>query len=247
MSQTDDPNFAYRMQLQYDRSNEKLVVLEALNNIIGERNFRSSLDIACGPGELTKALSEKSDSLTLVEITESYRELLHKKFPKAKIIIDSIDNLHFEASFDAILFSHAYYYWTESEWVNLTKRILSFLRPGASLFLVMNSDSGDWWKMIQHFWSQFPETKTFSYRAWSLFKKQLSELGQIKTIPLRYYYKFPEEEAVEVLNASVLAFTEPKMVQKYKKQALDFCNNFDRENGLICMNVDCEVIELKTF
>jgi hypothetical protein len=45
-----------------------------------------------------------------------YKDVLAKKFPAAKIVIDSIDNVPLKTEFDLILLSQVLYYFPAGEW-----------------------------------------------------------------------------------------------------------------------------------
>jgi SAM-dependent methyltransferase len=245
VGEAENATYVSRMQLQYERTNEKALVSEALSKILGHRLFSHSLDVGPGPGEVTVPLAERTDRLTLVELNEDYREQLTQKFPTAKVIIDSIHNLSFSEEFDAILFSQALYYIPESQWISFIKSLFLFLKKQGSLFIVLNNEHGDFNRLVRSVWAQHPEAKTFAFRQSEEFRNDLSSLGQLNCHSLTYQWKFSPEDALSVVGSSVLAVSDKKMLNIIKETVSQFTQSLPTEGTHKVMNVGCDILELK--
>ena len=190
LTDAETAGYVARMQTQYDHTDEKRLISEALNQVMTTRRFAQALDIGPGPGAVTRPLYDRADHLTLVELNEDYRAPLAAEFPRAQIIIDSIHNRTYPTTFDAILFSHGFYYLDDVEWVPFARRLMSYLKPGGSLFTVMNNDEGDGARIIRSFWEKHPEMKTHSFPDWTKFKGELAALGALSSHSLTYHWHF---------------------------------------------------------
>jgi trans-aconitate methyltransferase len=243
--QTDDPTYAARMQAMYDRTDEKPVLKAHLTQVLGKRRFSHALDVGPGPGELTEVLHQHSDRLTLVEITPSFEPVLKRRFPAARVVIDSIGTFDLKQEFDAILYSQGLYYQPESEWFSICKRLYDSLLTGGELILIMNTDSGDYWKTIDHFWALSAELKTFYYRPWSQFRKELSRLGEMKVTPVSYGADFSQDEIDDYMGGGLLALLDSEVEAKYRARIHEFSQQFLRPDGRYVMKIDCEIVTLK--
>ena len=244
-SDAQTAGYVSRMQAQYDHTDEKPLVRAALDRVMDGRRFGRALDIGPGPGDVTGPLSDRSDQLTLVELNEDYRAPLSDRFPRAELIIDSIHNRSFPAVFDAILFSHGFYYLSEAEWLPFARRMMGFLEPGGSLFIVMNNDVGDGAQFLRTFWAKHPELKTHSFPQWTDFKRELSQLGVMTSHSLTYHWSFHAEETVSVLGSAILALPREEDVLKVAPELHAYANTLAREGGKIVMNVGADVVELR--
>ena len=243
--QTDDPTYAARMQAMYDRSNEKPLLREKLEKILRGRSFRHALDVGPGPGFVTEILAQHSKQLTLVEITPSFEKGLRQKFPDARVIIDSIGNVPLKQEFDAVLYSQGLYYQKESEWFSVCKRLHDTLLPGGLLMVVMNTDSGDYWEVVDHCWKKRDELRSFHLKPWSEFKKELGRLGASRTESMVYSSHFTEAEFDDYIGGGLLAVPDRDVFQRNRDFIHEYCQRFRNRDGNYEMNIHCEVVVLE--
>ena len=245
--QTDAETAGYvaRMQTQYDHTDEKRLISEALDRAMNARRFANALDIGPGPGEVTRPLSERADKLTLVELNDEYRAPLAARFPRAEIIIDSIHNRTYSQTFDAILFSHGFYYLDDVEWLPFARRLMSYLKPGGSLFIVMNNDEGDGARIIRSFWDKHPEMKTHAFPQWNSFKNELATLGALNSHSVTYHWHFRPEETVKVLGSSILAIHHESHLQEVTPELNAYASTLARDGESFVMNVGADVVEIR--
>src|SRR5690348_10346079 len=90
----------------YADSNEKEILREKLNQVLKNTHYKTALDLGAGPGFVADVLQQYAKDLTLVEITPDYHAELKRKFPQAKIFIQSILDFEFTQQYDVILLSH---------------------------------------------------------------------------------------------------------------------------------------------
>jgi len=233
------------VEAYYSRSNEKPILAEKLGEILAGKKFEYALDVGPGPGLVTQPLACRTKQLTLVEITSKYTDTLKSKFPNAKVVVSAIEDFPLNSHYDCILYSQGLYYQPEDEWLSICSRMFNTLTPGGLLILVLNRDSGDWWKIVSHFWGRSPKNKAFHYRRSSEFKKQLAELGEFQTHVFYHQHHYStEEEFAKLMAYGWLAIQDEEHVAVLDEELRAFANNF-RDGDRFIANVDCEILVLK--
>ena len=134
---TNSANFTASLStLFYADSNEKSVLRHKLRQILADSQCDDAIDLGAGPGLVAEVLQQHAKNLTLVEITSEYYDDLKKKFPQARIEIQSILDFRFSQQYDLMLLSHVLYYIAVDEWENILKKLYANLAPGGKLILV---------------------------------------------------------------------------------------------------------------
>lgn len=248
--QTDDPSYASRMQFFYDRSNEKGILRNNLETLLQGRRFKNALDIGPGPGEISGVLYQRAEKLTLIEIKEDYKESLQEQYPQAEVVIGSIHEYPLKPIYDAILFSQGYYYLPENQWLGFAQRLLDALTPGGILIIILNADRGDGWETVHHFWERGPEFRTFHYRPWSDFKKDLASLCskmnvQLESFPHQYEAAVHKDEIVDFVGGTLLAITDPTLVRKHASLFEGFSQRFLQPDGTYLFRFQGEIVILR--
>lgn len=182
-----------RIEGYYKYSNEKKVASTVLNKVL-KKNYPSVLDVGSGDGTLTQYFADRTDNLHLCEINAFYENKLKNRFPKACIEIDDIWNVKLKR-YDLIHFSQGLYYHKKEKWQSLIDHLMSSLSEDGELLLVMNNDTGDWWKAVQSVWSTKPQSLKFYYEPFSHFLKELKNKYHTYEESFSYEVKFPSVEA----------------------------------------------------
>jgi SAM-dependent methyltransferase len=179
-----------RIEGYYGFSNEK----EVVRDLLGEHllpNYERALDVGCGSGLITNVLSQRSKHLHLCEANPYYEDDLRENFPNAQIDIVPMQELELK-KYDLILFSQALYYHQESTWYSLIDKLMNSLDENGQLFLILNSDSGDWWRSVNTVWNVAPKFLAFSYIPSSVFVRNLNLKYKVETHPFSYEMNFPD-------------------------------------------------------
>ncbi len=231
--------------LFYSKSDEKFVVRQELGEILGHKRFGKVLDVGPGQGHITEPLAARTDDLTLVEIRADYGEQLRKQFEKARIIIDSIDNVDLPQGFDLILLSHNLYYHRAEEWFPLCKRLHDALAPGGELFIIVNPDAGNWWEIINHFWDRLRPHINFDYIPISRFRKELAKLGPVRSHSYRYQlWVDPGSSFADFVGREMLEINDDQVMKQYEADFAEMEQRFRHVDGSAVLDFHGEIIRV---
>lgn len=241
-----DNSYADRMEgLFYSKSDEKFTVRALLDDILEHKKFNHALDVGPGPGHISEPIARRSRQLTMIEMLPEYEEILRKRFDNAKIMIGSIKEFELTPHYDVILFSHVLYYHPESEWLSLTQRLYDALVPGGELIIALNSDSGDWWKIVQPFWERLRPQITFNYIPLSFFKKELSALGHLHIYPYRYQlWTDPGPTWSVFVGKQMLEIADDQVVADNEAEFTALASQFKQVDGSIVLDFRAEIIRI---
>lgn len=75
---------------------------------------KTVLDLGCGNGALSKALSDKGYNVTGIDASKDFLEIARKNYPEIKFIEADATNFSVQQPFDAV-FSNAVFHWINKE------------------------------------------------------------------------------------------------------------------------------------
>ena len=232
-------------ELYYYRSEEKFVVRQLLDEILGLHTFKHAFDVGAGHGHLTEALAKRSEHLSLIDINRNYEEPLRKLFPDAKIIIDSINNVVLSRDFDLILLSHHLYYHNASDWITLCQRLYDALLPGGQLLIILNTDTGQWWQIISRFWEKLRPFIGFDYIRASQFVQDLEQISAPKVYPFRFQvWVTPGAPFAEFTGKEMLQISSEDAYKSHESEFLDMEKEFLHVDGNVVLDYHGEIIQL---
>jgi len=227
----------------YSKTDEKIIASKMLRDIFSGKMFKNVLDVGAGPGDLSATLADMAEKLTLVEIVSEYEAVLRKRFPDARVIVDTIDNVYLAAEYDFIFLSHVLYYFPEKEWFGLVKRLHEALIPGGNLVIVMMNDTGDWWKIINNYWRPLRKYIRFDYIPLPIFKEGLAKIGPVETYPFTNKVIFDSKDAlIDCIGEEILQINDANVLEKFRGNFIEFASIFNRPNGEISLCCDSEII-----
>ena len=109
--------------------------------LIGDIKGLEVLDVGAGTGKLTRFLLELGAKVSVVEPDREMRSVLERRSPEAHELLGSAEHVPVaDASFDAVLSSSAWHWFTQPEATNEMARVL---RDNGSLFVMWNGFSRD--------------------------------------------------------------------------------------------------------
>lgn len=242
-----DDTFSQRIdELLYSKTDEKAIASKLLSKIFSGRKFAHALDVGAGPGEITKPLADISEKLTIIELLPEYREVLAGKFPKAKIITDSIDNVALKQEYDLIMFSQVLFYFPHEEWFGLVKKLHDALLPNGELVIVMLADSGDWWNIVDRFWKSLRQFIRFDYIPLSIFKKSLSKFGGLRSYPFVSQVFFDSgDAAIDCIGREILQIGDGNVLKKIRPEFTKIASGFKRRGDKTIIDYNSEIIVIK--
>jgi protein-L-isoaspartate O-methyltransferase len=242
-----DNSYANRVEgLFYSKSDEKFTVRALLDEMLGDRRFSSALDVGPGPGHISEPLARRSKHLTMVEKLPQFEELLKRQFENADVIINCINDAQLDKPFDLILCSHVLYYQPESVWLELTTKLHSMLNEGGELLLILNSDSGDWWRMVHQFWDELRPHIGFHYIPLSQFKKGLAAIGSVQTVPYRYQVWIdPGATWCNFVARQMLELKDEQVIADYRERFTALSGNFKQIDTSIVLDFRAEILRIK--
>ncbi|MGA5098869.1 class I SAM-dependent methyltransferase [Streptomyces lavendulocolor] len=109
------------------------------------------VDVGAGTGLFTAGLAEKFDRTVAVEPDPELRRELRTACPDAEVLPVPIAAAEPSGPADLVLCSHVLYYVPEAEWPGHVARMLSWLRPGGELVLVLQHPENACMAMVRHF------------------------------------------------------------------------------------------------
>ena len=97
----------------------------------------SILDLACGPGNISKYLKDKYADLSItgIDFLERMLDLARKNIPDGKFIIGDISTLELDEKFDVVIFGFGLPYLNIDEFENLLYRIKESLVDNGFFYL----------------------------------------------------------------------------------------------------------------
>lgn len=93
------------------------------------------LDLGCGPGILSKYLSNLGYDVTGVDFAEKMISIARELAPKTKFIVSDIARLELDDKFDGIVLAHFLVHFSEEENIRILNKLHNFMNPDASLFI----------------------------------------------------------------------------------------------------------------
>lgn len=93
------------------------------------------LDLGCGPGILSKYLSDLGYDVTGVDFAEQMISIAKELAPNANFIVSDIANLELDDKFDGVVLAHFLVHFSEEENIQILNKLHNFMNPEASLFI----------------------------------------------------------------------------------------------------------------
>ncbi|MEU0273231.1 class I SAM-dependent methyltransferase [Streptomyces sp. NPDC006307] len=109
------------------------------------------VDAGAGTGLFTAGLAERFDRTVAVEPDPALRRELRTACPDAEVLPVPIAAAEPAGPADLVLCSHVLYYVPEADWPGHVARMLSWLRPGGELVLVLQHPHNACMAMVRHF------------------------------------------------------------------------------------------------
>lgn len=98
------------------------------------------LDLGCGPGVLSKYLSDLGYDVTGVDFADRMIFIARKLAPNVNFIVSDIANLELDDTFDGIVLAHFLIHFSEEENIKILNRLHTFMNPEASLFIQFSAN-----------------------------------------------------------------------------------------------------------
>lgn len=242
-----DNSYANRMEgLFYSKSDEKFTVRALLDQIFANRSFERALDVGAGRGHITEPLARRTRQLVLVDRNPGCEEILKQQFPNAKIVVSEIDSAPLVGKFDVVLCSHFLYYQRTDTWVPFCERLLNLLSDSGELLIVLNSDSGDWWKIISHYSATLGNHVSFHYKPLSQFKRELNAFAQVQAHPYRFQVWIePGEAWTRFIGKQILEIEDESLLEQHALDFAQFAKQFKQIDGSVVMEFRSEIVRIR--
>lgn len=102
------------------------------------------LDLACGPGMLTKHLIDKGLQAEGIDLSTDMIEIARQKVPQAKFQVMDMRQLDFpDEAFDGLLVTYGLIYIPSPQLPATLKELNRVLKPGGSIFMINQEGAGD--------------------------------------------------------------------------------------------------------
>ena len=112
------------------------------------------------------------------------------------------------------------------------------------MFVIMNSDSGDWWSILCRYQERLEAHLRFDYQPWRRFReRELSELGVANAVPFSYEIAFESPgEMATFMFRDLLWIRDEALWPKYASEFETLADQFIKENGEPRLDVDAEIV-----
>ncbi len=242
-----DNTYASRIEgLFYSKSDEKFTVRALLDEVFGNAHFDNALDVGPGPGHITEPLALRTRNLTLVERQAHYEPILRKQFPNAKVIISDFEGAGLHGPYNAILLSHVLYYQPVESWSGLCAKLIELLAEKGELYVILNSDAGDWWKIVHHYSPKLAGHMAFHYKPLSQFKRELASIAQVHSHPYRFQVWIePGATWPEFIGKQMLEIKDDAVLEAYDADFAQFVKQFKQVDGSVVMDFRAELVRLR--
>ena len=161
-------------------------------------------------------------------------------------ITQSVCEINFNRRYDLVLLSHYLYYHPCDMWLSFCKYLLSELPDNGILVIIINVDSGDWWRIIKH--AKFVGLKPgFSYIVWSDFREKLRTLANFQYEPYAHTVTFNSIiDFEEFAWRTCLLIDRSLWTENVKLRFLDAVReDFEKVNGSIQLSFHSEICLLQ--
>jgi SAM-dependent methyltransferase len=242
-----DTSYANRIDaLFYSKSDEKFTVRALLDDIFGNRKFERALDVGPGLGHITEPLARRTKHLVLVEPMAEYEEALKQQFSNATVIVAPFGSARLTGKFDLILCSHVLYYQHTSTWLSFCQKLLELLSDDGELLIIMNSDVGDWWKIMHHYSATLGGQIGFHYEPMSQFKRELSAIASVHTLQYRYQVWIePGATWADFIGRQILELRDEAVLKEHEQEFTQFAKQFKQVDGSVVMDFRSEILRVR--
>jgi SAM-dependent methyltransferase len=152
---SDTPEYQRAFKAFLDNTDQKENALAWLTRQVNALPSRQTLiDAGAGTGKLTAALLPSFDRVVAIEPNPSLQADLRAACPTAAVLPATILDARPDTTADFILCSHVFYYIPRSQWGPSLRRLVDWLRPGATLAITIQNPGTDCMQMLDHFFGQ---------------------------------------------------------------------------------------------
>ena len=117
-------------------SDYELARYDAIVTALNHRRYRSAIEPACSVGVLTERLAAITDNLLAFDFSPTAAAQAAARcahLPNVSVTCAALDDRTSFVGLDLVVLSEIGYYFTSSDWLHLTARIIDSLTPGATL------------------------------------------------------------------------------------------------------------------
>jgi trans-aconitate methyltransferase len=240
-----DKAFADR-EVFYSKSDEKFTVRALLDELFGETQFERAMDVGPGEGHITEPLARRSKNLLLVEETAQYETILRQQFPHARVLIADYKTAPLSGPFDLIMLSHVLYYQPTDQWVPACKRLVDLLSDKGELLIMLNSDAGDWWKIMHHYSPALADHISFHYKPVTQFKRELGEVARVQSLSYRYQVWIePGATWADFIGRQILELDDEAILRQYADDFAQFARQFKTVDNSVVMDFRSDLLRLR--
>ena len=123
-----------------DRYNIVGLIDDNINKVNYAISGNKILDLGCGPGILSKYLSDLGYDVTGVDFAEQMISIARGIAPKANFIVSDIASLELDDKFDGIVLAHFLIHFSKEENIQILNKLHTLMNPDASLFIQFSAN-----------------------------------------------------------------------------------------------------------
>ena len=149
-SQSEDYRKAFKVFL--DHTDQKVNARAWLRRFIQLLPDRQVLiDAGAGTGQLTSWIAPAFERTMAIEPSAYLREEFRKNMPDCRLLSGFITDVTPPETADLVVCSHVLYYIDLAEWMINLEKLVSWLKPGGVVLVILQNPQTDYNRMIDHF------------------------------------------------------------------------------------------------
>src|SRR5262245_33290586 len=147
----DSPGYEEVFRLFVAHTDQKIRAQEWVDAFISKMPSRQIyVDVGAGEGSLTSKLMCKFNRPVAIEPNPQFCAKLNT-ISGIEVIEDSLENIAHLSNADLVLCSHVVYWWDESQWLLLARKMVSWLSGTGTLLIAAQNRDTDCQDMVAHF------------------------------------------------------------------------------------------------
>ena len=150
----DSQSEAYReaFKVFLDHTDQKVNARTWLRGFIQLLPDRQVLiDAGAGTGQLTSWMAPDFERTLAIEPNAFLREEFRKHLPDCQLLSGFITEVTPPEKADLVMCSHVFYYIDSAEWLINLETLVSWLKPGGVVLVILQNPQSDYNRMMNHF------------------------------------------------------------------------------------------------
>lgn len=214
------------------RTDEKKVIYNFINTNIHLHGKIRFLDIGGGDGTLSRMISDKVDSVVIIEPNKFiFRN--SKRGNKLKIINSKWEELYLNDTYDFILAAYVVTYFPEKSRKQLIEKMYNNLAPGGTILILSVDARRGSWRKIHSFFYRLIGHKHYSSD--DEIRKIIKKYNVVNKMFKTRVVAKDSKEMLKILNFDFGRY--PEEYKKFSEELQEFMCRYTDESGRVILEV----------